>query len=342
MSEPQYLSTDPRAGQAVPPTPVDAHGVPLSTPRDARGQIITSKDEEPGTLDKLNEMLGPLAHPQTLTDFARLLTLPVDTVRKAASSALALAASRGPVGDAISATGRGLEKAGTALDKPLSVGGAVEMFRDPVKGTAALVAPAVARGAGRVLQRAGAFVKGAAPPVAVNPAAVPPTIGEAAEAPAAATPPSASMGPDGLLVGRPGGNPNLPDQKLLNELAIQARRVGVKLTPEMEQTAIKAVGGGASPEQAVRGLAPLAPAEAAPAAEVAWTPKKLTLSAEESKVAERLLQQGKTDQQVREAIEASRELRKRLGSPSAAEAAHDMKTRRPRTYPKGRPNGGGD
>lgn len=263
MQQVDYAALAKEAGaisSTPPPASVDAHGVPLDAPRDARGQIITSKDEEPGVLDKLNEMLGPLAHPQTLADFARLLTLPVDSVRKAAATALSMAASRGPAGSAIAATGRGLEAVGNsrAARAAEAAGGAEAAFKLDPKGLAVAAAPTVLKATGRVLQRAGAFVKGAPP---MSAAAVPPTIGEAAEAAPVAT-------------------------------------------------------------SAVAPAAAATPAEAAPVAEApaAWTPAKLKLTADELQVAKHLEAAGKSDQEIREAIEAARELQKRLGTPTPTAA----------------------
>ena len=54
--------------------------------------------DSPETTSALADLLGPLAHPQTLTDFARLLTLPVDAVKRAAASALTLAAAKNAAG----------------------------------------------------------------------------------------------------------------------------------------------------------------------------------------------------------------------------------------------------
>ncbi len=36
------------------------------------------------------------------------------------------------------------------------------------------------------------------------------------------------MGPDGLLVGRSGGNPSMPDARALNEAALAARRAATQ------------------------------------------------------------------------------------------------------------------
>lgn len=334
MSE-QLLSADPRAGMLS--ADPNAGAAPPDYPRDARGRPLVSSNASDAPPSDLLQMLGPLAHPQTFTDFARLLGVGVDSVRKAAAGAVALASARPAVGAALSATGRGLKKTGDALDKPLSVGGAVEMFRSPGRGAAALIAPTVARVGGRVLQRAGAFVSGAAPAAAE----AAPTLGEAAEAPVSAAPTAApAQTANGIPIKvltpaenaaqetldqayakarlGPSGTPTsaLPDQKLLNALAIEARRVGVKLTPAMEQTAIEAVGKGASPQQAVRGFAPLAPTAATPA----WAPAKLTLTAAESKLAAQLLQDGKTDAEVKTAIETARAFQKRFGTPTPTAA----------------------
>jgi ABC-type glycerol-3-phosphate transport system substrate-binding protein len=69
-----------------------------------------------------------LAHPQTFTDFARLLTLPVDSVRKAAEAALSLATARGLPSPLPSK-----EQAANAAVK------VVRFARHPVKETAKVV-----------------------------------------------------------------------------------------------------------------------------------------------------------------------------------------------------------
>lgn len=160
----------------------------------------------------LMEMLGPLAHPQTLTDFARLLTLPVDSVKKAAASALAMAASRGPAGAALSATGRGLEAVGNskAAGAAEKLGGAEAVFHLDPKGLAVAAVPTALRATGRGLQRVGAAVTGPAVAEAA------PVIAEASEAAPAIRP--------------TGTGAALPDQKALNEAALAARRAAYQAT----------------------------------------------------------------------------------------------------------------
>jgi len=90
------LAPDYRALVDLPPATADY-------PRDARGlpQVTSDTTDE---ASPLLAQLGPLAHPQTVMDFARLLSLPVDEVRRAAGMALALAAARpvtAPVGQAV-------------------------------------------------------------------------------------------------------------------------------------------------------------------------------------------------------------------------------------------------
>lgn len=199
---------------------------------------------------------------------------------------------------------------------------------------------------GKAMDHSAAPAAAPAAPVATSPpAAVSPTIGEAAAAPIPVIQTAARTTPDEVLraasertaapppaapVAAPPTNA-LPNQKLLNELAIEARRVGVKLTPEMEQTAIDAVGKGASPQQAVRAFAPLAPTEAAPA----WTPKKPQLTAAEAKLSDQMTRSGKTDDEIRKVIEAGRAFQKRYGTPTPTAA----QTR----FPKGqRGKTGGD
>lgn len=292
----QYLSTDPNAGQAVtaaaPPPPI---------PRDARGRPTVSSSLSDGPASPLMEMLGPLAHPETLTDFARLLTLPVDSVRKALVGALTTAAARPAAASAMSATGRGMERAGAALEEPAKLATAYEMVTAPKKAVLTFAAPKVLQGAGRMLQRGGAALA-EAPAVAEAAPVV-----EAAPAPPAAPVTAAPVNA-------------LPDQKLLNELAIQARRAGVKLTPQMEKVAIEAVGKGATPQQAVRSFASAAPAEVAPAAPSATAPVKFRLSSDESKVFARLIREGKSDAEARSAIETARAFQERFGTPTPTPA----------------------
>jgi len=76
--------------------------------------------------------------------------------------------------------------------------------------------------------RNGAAVQPAAPrglpPIVAQ---VPPEMA----APAAAEP-AIRMGPDGLLQGRPGGNPDLPNQRALNEAAMASRRAAMQATQQ--------------------------------------------------------------------------------------------------------------
>ncbi len=98
------------------------------------------------------------------------------------------------------------------------------------------------------------------------------------------------MGPDGLLVGRPGGNPALPDQKALNEAALAARREAY---------------------QAKLQTAPTTPA----------APAKPTLMASEAKEYLRLLKAGKSSKEALESIVAQRALIQSMGlrTPTLAE-----------------------
>jgi len=235
----------------------DAHGVPLDAPRDARGQIITSHDEDPSTLDRVNAMLGPLAHPQTFTDFARLLTLPVDTVKRAYASAISMAAARPAAGAAISATGRGLETVGTEAAASTRTLGALDLLTShkPMRAAAIAAAPTVLKTAGRGLQRVGAAVSPAvaeAAPVvdrylpnasgyvasAATEAA--PVVDEAA--PVATRAVAAPAAVDEFTAARAVKNA-LPDQKALNDAALAARRVAYQASLEpAADTVVKASG----------------------------------------------------------------------------------------------------
>lgn len=323
MSE-QLLSADPRAGMLS--ADPNAGAAPPDYPRDARGRPLVSSNASDAPPSDLLQMLGPLAHPQTLTDFARLLTMPVDSVRKALVAAIAPRVAGDVVDSAKAAAKSGLRLVGKATD-------AINPDLVSIVSPRAGAALKMAQRANTVLSR----------PAAVAPSAaeIPPTLGEAAAAPVSAPStaapaqtangipikvltPAENAGQDVLdqayakaRLG-PSGTPTsaLPDQKLLNALALEARRAGVKLTPAMEQTAIDAVGKGATPQQAVRAFAPLAPTAAPPA----WAPAKLQLTAAESKLAAQLLQDGKTDAEVKTAIETARAFQKRFGTPTPTAA----------------------
>lgn len=196
---------------------------PPAAPADSwRMHPINAQEGEPGTIDKLNEMLGPLAHPQTLTDFARLLTLPVDSVKKAAAAALSMAASRGPIGNAMSATGRVVEKVGTASEGPAKMATAYEMVTDPKRAILTMAAPKVIQMAGRGLQRVGSAVSG-------------PAVAEAAPIAAEAT----EAAPAGIKA--TGSGAALPDQKALNEAALAAKRAAYQATQKSGPVAVESI-----------------------------------------------------------------------------------------------------
>lgn len=268
-----------------------------SVPRDLRGLPAVSSNL-PERQSGMTEMAEPFVNPQTWTDFGRILGLPVDSVRSAFTRAVAMAAARGPASSALSATGRGIEATGDALGKSTrNIGLADALFNQkPVRGVAIAVAPKVLKFAGRGLQRAGSalapVVEDAATPVA----------SVAAEAAQAA----------------PAAKNALPNQKLLNELAIEARRAKVRLTDATEHAAIDAVQNGATPKEAVATVA--RPAASAPAASAAAAPVKFRLSAAESKEFARLTRAGKTPTEARDLIEMQRELMSKLGTPTPSAA----------------------
>lgn len=287
-------------------------------PRDARGMPAVSSNvsEQREPPSGLAEMLGPLAHPQTLTDFARILVLPVDSVRRAFASAMTAAAARqaanaapSTVGNAMATAGRGMERAGAAIEKPLTTAGIVDAVTasNPVRGAAIVAAPKVVQFAGRGLQRAGNALAAER--------TVAPVVAEAA--PVAAAPVATPTAPP---VAPPPGN-GWPNQKLLNELAIMARRAKVRLTPETEQAAIDLVERtGITPAEAVAKVTTASPAATA-VAEAAPVAGKVRLTAAESKDYIEMIKQGKTRKTAMEAIEAGRAFRDRFGlkTPTAAE-----------------------
>lgn len=165
---------------------------------------------------RLMEMLGPLAHPQTLDDFGHLLGVPVDHIRSAAIRALAMASARPAAGAALSATGRGLESAGTMITPGASTTiGVADMMtsHQPLRALAVAAAPSVLKATGRGLQRAGTAVTGE----------IAPAVSEAAPA-IAETAPAAAPAVDEFTAARSARSSALPDQKALNEAALAARR----------------------------------------------------------------------------------------------------------------------
>ena len=166
------------------------------------------------------EALGPLAHPQTFTDFARLLTLPVDTVRRAYAAALTMAAAR--------------PAAAAAVNAVKSAPGAA--VRGAVNGTAAVgdvVSPDVI---GMVSPRAGKVVQ-VAQKIRDARAAAAPAVTEVAPvaevAPAAPVTSPVTAAPAAVVdeftaarTAKAAAPTNtLPDQKALNETALAARRL---------------------------------------------------------------------------------------------------------------------
>lgn len=291
----QLLSTDPAAGRLLSQDPrADAASV---LPRDARGlpQVASVTEEGPGS--PLLQQLGPLAHPETLTDFARLLTLPVDTVKKAFAGALTLAAAR----PAASATAQALRSAPGAA------------ARGVVNGTAAVgdvVDPGVI---GALSPRTGKLVELAQRIRAARAAAAPTITPAVADTAAVVEPAAAAPIVDEFTAARtarqaaPGG---LPDQRALNEAALAARRAAYQASQ--------------------RGAAPIA-AEAAPVTEAAAIPPpvgpvvkasgKMQLTAPEMKEFSRLLARKIPPADALAAVRQMRELAARLGGASPSEVA---------------------
>lgn len=84
----QLLSTDPNAGRLLSTDPsAGAAPPPSAFPRDEQGRPSFQRSED--TPSELMTHLGHLAHPQTFSDFASLLMLPVDEVRSALFRAIA-------------------------------------------------------------------------------------------------------------------------------------------------------------------------------------------------------------------------------------------------------------
>lgn len=169
MAEPQQASGPAEGWTWAAPSNTSAS----SNPRAPRPFIATSHEEEPSAL---GQMLGPLAHPETLTDFARILTLPVDTVRKALATAVAARVGPGVASQALSATGRGAETlADSRLGRLAEAGGVADaVYRLDPKGAVIAAAPTALRLVGRGMQRAGAALSESTPVVEEVAAVKPP------------------------------------------------------------------------------------------------------------------------------------------------------------------------
>lgn len=281
------------------------------SPRDARGMPAVSSNASDAPDSPLLAMLGPLAHPQTLSDFAHLLMLPVDEVRSAATRALALATAKAVPGAALSVAKSGL-KAADALDPDLVA------IASPRAGAALKVAqranavinktgPAAADASEGAVSAAGYPRLTPSAPTAAPPAAPPaaPVVGPAAvdEFTAARTAKAAAAAPS--------GTPSTAvAPKVLNELAIMARRAKVTLTGPDYETGAQLVTQGASPQEAVAQIAASRAASAAPAAGAA-----ATLTEEETALGAQLVKKGASPQQALQSILQMRALK---NSPSFA------------------------
>lgn len=131
---------------------------------------------------------------------------------------------------------------------------------------------------------------GTPPPSAPKLKIVPRPAPEVVETPPADVP-AIRMGPDGRLVGRPGGNPDLPDQNALNEAALARRRAEYQAHQAAETVTEPAV--------------------------------KPTMTAAEAGEYLKLRAAGKTDEQARAVLQFSR----RAGVMTDAEAAAAIKKR---------------
>jgi len=218
-------------------------------------------------LDKSNRGVAlattPLAHP-TGIDAIDGFTSPVGLaslaaggvgIARAGMAGGVTAAAKTAIADAsplikYEATKTALEKIG--LPSPLAIAAAIAVsgYKKPGKaapaGPPSTAAPAGVETAQDALARRMASPPTAAPVAAeaapAVEAAAPAVAPAAASTPAAATEFEAArairMGPDGKLVGRPGGNPALPDQKALNDAAIAAKRVAYQASLQPDADAV--------------------------------------------------------------------------------------------------------
>jgi|SRR6185295_17152256 len=210
---------------AAPPT-VDRY------PRRADGMpAVTSDTSDSETPSPLLAMLGPYAHPETLTDFARILTLPVDSVRRAFAATLSMAAARSGAattaqavkavpGAAVRGAVKGVAAVGDVVDPDVigvvspRVGKAVELAQKMRTKLPAGVAPVAAEDATSL------------PGYPRGGTARPPDFYRAMEEPASAAPKAARAAApvDEFTAARTAKAGKLPDQKALNEAALAARR----------------------------------------------------------------------------------------------------------------------
>src|SRR5262245_16971057 len=106
----------------------------------------------------LGAAMGPVAHPQSGMDIARLLTISPTNGMAAGARAAQPYVSKG-----LRAGGVALERAGTAAQPAGDILGAAKVFQhDPLVGGAIIAGPRVAQGVGRLMQRTGAALEPAA------------------------------------------------------------------------------------------------------------------------------------------------------------------------------------
>jgi len=261
---------------------------PRNVLAEGRASAATSGAPEGTEPSGLAQLLGPLAHPQTLTDFARLLTLPVDSVKKAIAAAVSARVAPPVTGGALSATGRGVEHLGTELEGSAKMIGAADVLTShkPIRAIALAAAPAALKATGRGLQRAGAAL--ATPRAAAMEAAT------AEAAPAAAVPTEF----EAARAARAAAN-TLPDQRALNDAALAARRAAY---------------------QAGQQTLP-------PAGPVVKASGKMQLTAPEMKEFTRLITKKVPLADALEQVTAMRELAARLGGQTSAEVAAEIAAR---------------
>lgn len=288
-------------------------------PRNARGMfpVSSSTTDTPDTPSPLKALLDPYAHPETLTDLARILTLPVDSLRRAFGAALTMGAAK--------------QAAATARAVP----GAV--VRGAVNATAAagdMVDPtiigAVSPRAGKVVEiaqnirkaRAALAPVAAEAPMAAASAAQAPAIAEAV-APTAAT-------PTAVLPFKP---PPFNPSKAMQSARDAFKTAGVEPLKAEASNVMELIRSGKAPDAALQIVLKNRPAKAVAdiAAEaVARSVPKLT--ADEVRAGLDLVTKGKTPQQAMDAILTQRKLMTKMGggavTDTQARAAIDLRNTR--------------
>lgn len=243
-------------------------------------------------------MTSPLVHPTGIDAIDSLLSPSSLAMMAATSGPAAVRAFTGAVTNLTEQAGSAVTKkllkfvTPSILKKPAELAELLNEFGKAVSASkaesGATIASPIASGPVAPVPPAAAP---SVPSASAAPASAPPPI--VASAPSPLAPPPARMGPNGLLEGRPGGNPDMPDQGALNEAALAARRAAYQ-------------------ERLKTALPTAAPAAAAPA--------NVKLNAAETKAFLDLMQRGMAGPEAMKNVLMQRELVQRLATPTPTAA----------------------